>query len=338
MTQQYLRKDLSAPGMYSLIHNKALKVPDARVQTAQIIPLADAIMSAVAMFGLKDPSMLSFCERGKNPAMLGNLNSLFQIGRVPSDTALREILDPIPTREFQNFFKPLFAMAQRGKALEEYTYLAGKYLLSIDGTGCFSSPTIHCGNCCVKTHRKGGQTYYHQMESGVIVHPDKKLVIPIAPEPISNNDGSSKNDCERNASKRLLEDFRREHPHLPVIVVEDGLASNAPHIDLLNKLELSYILGCKQGDHKSLFSFVDGSERLGTVSHLILEEDGIEHRFRFMNNVPLNDSNPDCCVNFIEYYETNKKGKVQHFSWVTDIEVNNDNIMKLMRGQERVGK
>ena len=79
------------------------------------------------------------------------------------------------------------------------------------------------------------------MLAGVIVHPDKKQVIPIAPEPISNTDGSSKNDCERNAAKRLLEDFRREHPHLPVIVIEDGLASNAPHITLLNELKLSYI-------------------------------------------------------------------------------------------------
>ena len=42
----------------------------------------------------------------------------------------------------------------------------------------------------------GRTTYYHQMLSGVIVHPDKKEVIPIAPEPISKRDGTSKNDCE----------------------------------------------------------------------------------------------------------------------------------------------
>ena len=56
------------------------------------------------------------------------------------------------------------------------------------------------------------------------------------------------------------------------------------------------------------------------------------HTFRFMNGVSLNDSNPDCSVNFIEYWETKPNGKVQHFSWVTDIEVNKSNIMKIMRG------
>ena len=107
---------------------------------------------------------------------------------------------------------------------------------------------------------------------GVIVHPNRKQVIPFAPEPISLPDGSTKNDCERNASKRFLERFRREHPHLKVTVVEDGLASNAPHIALLNKLNLNYILGCKKGDHKSLFEFIDESEKLGVIEHFEITE------------------------------------------------------------------
>ena len=41
-------------------------------------------------------------------------------------------------------------------------------------------------------------------------------------------DGATKNDCERNAAKRLPTDLRREHPRLPLLVAEDGLASNGP--------------------------------------------------------------------------------------------------------------
>ena len=51
----------------------------------------------------------------------------------------------------------------------------------------------------------------------------------MAPEPIIKGDGMTKNDCERNASKRLLKDLRREHPHLKILIVEDALASNYPH-------------------------------------------------------------------------------------------------------------
>lgn len=41
--------------------------------------------------------------------------------------------------------------------------------------------------------------------------------------------------AERNAAKRLLPKIRRQHPHLKFIVIEDGLASNGPHVrDLLD--------------------------------------------------------------------------------------------------------
>jgi len=55
-------------------------------------------------------------------------------------------------------------------------------------------------------------------------------------------DGNNKNDCERNASKRYLKRFRKDHPHLKVIMTEDGLASNAPHIQDLKNHNIRYIL------------------------------------------------------------------------------------------------
>jgi hypothetical protein len=64
----------------------------------------------------------------------------------------------------------------------------------------------------------------------------------MAPEAIMKQDGNNKNDCERNASKRFLERFRIHHPKLKVIMVEDALSSNAPHIRDLEKHDIKYIL------------------------------------------------------------------------------------------------
>lgn len=116
-----LRHGLSAPGMYSLVREKVLKFPDLRLKRPQTIPLVDATMSAAAMFALKYPSVLQF-EEALLPSIRHNLSSLFRIGRIPSDTAMREILDPVETRHFQDLFKPLFSAAQRGKALEGYIF------------------------------------------------------------------------------------------------------------------------------------------------------------------------------------------------------------------------
>ena len=87
-----------------------------------------------------------------------------------------------------------------------------------------------------KVNKKTGEvTYYHQMLGAAIVHPNLKAVIPLAPEPIIKQDGETKNDCERNAAKRFFEKLRKDHPHLQLIVTEDSLSSNAPHVRELEK-------------------------------------------------------------------------------------------------------
>ncbi len=134
------------------------------------------------------------------------------------------------------------------------------YIVSIDGTGQFSSKKVHCKNCCEKHHRNGEVTYYHQMLGASIVHPDEKVVIPLVPEPIVKGDGNTKNDCKRNASKRLLKDLRIEHPHLKAIIVEDALSSNYPHLSLLDELNLEYVIGVKPGDHEYLFDWIKAAK------------------------------------------------------------------------------
>ena len=112
--------------------------------------------------------------------------------------------------------------------LKRFVYLDGHYLLSLDGTTYFSSSKIHCSSCLEKHHRNGSVTYSHQLLGATLVHPDLKEVVPLAPEPIIQQDGQAKNDCERNATRRWLKRFRQEHPHLPVIVVEDALSQRPP--------------------------------------------------------------------------------------------------------------
>ena len=252
------RKYLSMPGMLAEARRCFERVED-RVP-GRGLNLADCLMSGLAVFSLKYPSLLKFEQdaRGLGDGSDGtrreNLRTLFGIERAPSDARLRERLDELDPRELRRPFKRLFGLAQRGGVLKDFEWLGGRHLLSVDGTGHFSSPTVHCANCCVKERADGGVEYYHQSLCAVLVHPKRREVLPVVPpEPILRQDGATKNDCERNAAKRLLTDLRREHPHLPLLVVEDGLASNGPHVRLLKELGMGFLLGAKQGDHAALF-------------------------------------------------------------------------------------
>ena len=322
----FFRKHLSADGLHDLVRHSICRgnIPE---KSRSDISWHDCIMSGLSIFGLKFPSLLKFEQSQNEPFIKRNLRNLYKINRIPSDTYLRERLDELEITHFRRAFKTIFAYLQRGKALDRYKFMAKYYLASIDGTGQYSSKKVSCKNCCEKHHRNSETTYYHQMLGAVILHPEEKVVILLAPEPIVKSDGANKNDCERNASKRLLEDLRREHPHLKLIILEDGLGSNYPHLSLLDKLKMEYVIGVKEGDHKFLFDWIKHAKG----KEVIIKQKKITHRFRYVNNVPLNDDNFDYKVNVLEYWEEKPNGKFKYFSWVTSFKITDENVFDLMR-------
>jgi len=199
-----IRKYLNADTLFKIVHSSFNKICDHRPCAA--ISIADALMSAFAMFSLKDPSLLAFEERRVSDDP--NLHNIYHIDKIPCDSQMREILDEISPDAIEASFKDIFNQLQRGKALEPFVYMAGCYLLSLDGTGYFSSSKLSSDACMTKINKKTGVvTYQQQMLGGSIVHPDFKEVIPFNPEMIIKQDGETKNDCERNAAKRFLKNY-----------------------------------------------------------------------------------------------------------------------------------
>lgn len=325
------RKHLSADALFKGVHRSFARIEDYRMGEVDIT-LADALMSGFAMFSLKDPSLLAFDERR---GVDKNLHSIYQIEQIPCDTYMRTVLDKVDPEDIRAAFKDVFRQVQRGKALEPMVFMDGCYLLSLDGTGYFSSQKLHSESCMKKVNKKTGKvTYYQQMMGASIVHPDFKEVIPVAPEPIIIQDGQTKNDCERNAAKRFFDKLKQDHPRLPLIITEDGLSSNAPHVKEIERHGWHYILGVKPGDHAFLFKRVEAARqnRLTTeFEYVDPDVPEVIHRFSFINQLALNASNQDVLVNFVEYWEI-MPTKTKHFSWITDFTVTENNVYQIMRG------
>jgi len=321
-----MRKDLCATGLIKAIHQKFTKITEGRQFTRKNnITLLDCLMSCYAVFSLKWPSLLQYEEEKKNPHILKNLQDLYLVKTPPSDTYMRERLDEVDPDNLRPAFKKVFALAQRGKVLEQYQFLDGYYLFSTDGTGHFSSHKVHCPNCCVKDHFNGKHTYYHNMMGGAIVHPDRREVVPFCPEPIRLQDGMSKNDCEQMASRRQLRVLRKEHPHLKIIVIQDALADSGPNVQLIESLEMKYII-VRKGN---IFAWMDPSK---ISCYDFTDEQGIVHKYRFVNGIPLNGVHRDIKTNIFEHVMITPKGKEKKGAWITNILITEENIHQLMRG------
>ena len=309
----------------SLISNKVPEIAGATITNS------DCIMSALALFTFKFPSLLKFDKAlTSDKPFLHNLRTLFHIGNVPSDTYLRERLDEIVPFVIRPAYTTLFSVLQRSKILEQFRFFKDYHLVSVDGTGVFSSHTIHCEHCCTKEHKNGTITYHHQILAAALVHPDQKVAYPLCPEPIMKSDGMAKNDCERNAMKRWVVDFRREHPHLKTVILADGLSSNEPFISILKEHHLSYILVCKESDHRYLADWVASADAQDKPSFTETIK-GVTSTYSYMCDVPLNESKDSCRVTVVSLSET-KKEKTTKWMWVTDLSVDLTTIKEFTKG------
>ena len=331
-----LRKDLSAPGLIRTVREQFSRITDTRRQGSVLFTLPDTLCAALAMFQFKWPSLLQFDEASHgDKTIIGNLRRLYWLNDVASDSQMRKILDPVKPSELRKAFRAIHSSAQRGKVLEDFAVFDNRYLLSIDGTGQHSSTKVKCPLCCVKKHRNGEIEYYHQSLAAVIVHPDQKTVLPLDFEPIVKSDGDTKNDCERNAAKRLLLAINQLYSNRPFIVLEDALAANGPHIQLLTGYGMDFIINVKPVGNASLFEEMHKRFALGEVTED--EErlvDGSGRGYRFAADLPLNASHPDTRVNMIEYWEVDKVDPEKvtlNMSWITHMEITRENVFDIVR-------
>jgi hypothetical protein len=69
-------------------------------------------MSGLAMFGLKDPSLLQFDKARFEPTNKSHLKELYDVEQAPCDTKYRDVLDPVKEDKFTaRIFKSSSAIA-----------------------------------------------------------------------------------------------------------------------------------------------------------------------------------------------------------------------------------
>ena len=286
--------------------------------------------SAFAMFSLKSPSLLAFKELTKQEEK--NLKAIYHLQSVPSDTQMRTTLDPLSPAPLRTLFAKLFNKLSEAGVIKEYEYWKGQLVISIDGVEHFCSTKVHCNHCTTRTHRNGETSYHHSGLAAVVVHPDQEDVFTLDFEPILNADGSKKNDCERNAAKRLCQDLHERYPDLKPILVEDALYANAPHIRQITGYGWFFVLNVKPDSHESLERQFAGRRSSGQVKELrITDPQGIKHYFAWTNDLCLCESAVDVSVNYLLYEQTDKKGKVTRWTWITNIPLNARSVEPVMR-------
>lgn len=290
--------------------------------------LGDTMMSAYAMFHLKDPSLLVFRQRLDE--RWSNMERVYGMKSVPKDTAMRQALDGVSPDSVSRQFKAVHQIVGE-LGLWEGRKVLGNYLaVSMDGTQHYCSSKKSCEHCLVRQKRNGETDYHHQLLAAVQVHPDQETVFPLDVEPIQQQDGSSKNDCEQNAAKRLIPRIADSLPaQMQGLMLLDALYSTGPCLKLLAEHKLSYLATVKDGHVLIQAACLADA---GQLKKLSWTTKGKRCNAWYTNGLTHSVTHHDLKVNYIQYEETDVRTGKQLFrsTWVTDLAVDDACLPELV--------
>ena len=290
--------------------------------------LPAVLMSAFAMLFFQHPSLLEYQRRMQKRTGRSNLERLFQVEEIPSDTQMREILDGVPTEPLRRVLPQTFEQMRRvGWTTRFVTAVGGEkyYPTVLDGSEYFHSTQIHCPSCLRQRQANGEIHYSHVVVGATVTRAGSHEILPVDAEEVRNGEGQEQQDCELTAAKRLVNRLRTEHRQLAMCIVGDDLYGHEPLITELQTLRMRFVLVAKPTSHAALFAQLDEREQRGECVHGTWDEGSGRHRrsfaYRSATDVPLTHSGA-VRVNFLEVWERRPEGRVgYHNSWVTDLVV-----------------
>ena len=331
-------KPLSFGVLLGLLHQVIGQVKDPRLASNNTrYSLKDAVLGAFSVFFMQCESFWEHQRQMQSRQGQDNAQTLFGLVQVPTMLQIRNILDKVMAQELFAVFGWVYQALQREGHLGAYECLGGHLLVTLDGTQYFSSQKIHCERCSSRTHKNGTVTYFHAAILPVIVAPGHSQVIALAPELITPQDGSEKQDCEVAAAKRGLSVHAKLFTRQPVTLLGDDLYSRQPMVEHCLAAQMNFIFTCLPESHCALYDSVSYLDRVGELKTLETTQwnkrSKETYRYRYVNQIPMRDIQPALLVNGCELTITRESdGKVlYHNAFITRHLLNPETVAPVVR-------
>ena len=331
-------KSLTLEAIVDLLATTFGGVDDERAAEQLSYSLPDTLMSGFAVMFFQHASLLQFQRAMEKRRQRCNLQTIFGVHAVPSDTQMREILDEVKPAVLRGVLPPLWEKVRRAGWSGRFTTTlpSGEqqgtyYTVALDGSEYFRSTTIQCPHCLRQTDPQGRIHYSHKIVGATVVRAGSHQVLPLDVEEVRNATAeSAPQDCELTAGKRLIARVRQEHPQMALIMIGDDLYSHVPFVEQLLHLRQHFVLVAKPSSHPTLLAAVTAAE--GTAPRQTgqwTEGNGARQRtytYLCVRQVPLTLESL-VRVTYLEVWEHGAKGELlYHNSWITDLDVDAANV------------
>lgn len=332
-----MRQKLSLQNIMSYLREHWANVPDLRSPNNNTkYAVANGVLAAFAVFFMQSSSFLAHQRLLQSKKGRNNARSLFQIEEIPSDQQIRNLVDPLSSKYFQEDFWFLLDELKEQQRLLQFRNDLNTYSIALDGVSFFSSEKISCPKCLKREDRSGIDHFYHSAITPVFVKPGQAQVLPLPPEFIVPQDGSEKQDCERVAAKRWLAQHHEHFSDHSVSYLGDDLYANQPLCQLIAETYRQFfIFVCKPESHTSLYEWIGFLEKTNSVEKITQRHWNGKHGeiwcYQFAQQVPLRSGNDAFLVNCFELVITHEDtGAILYQnSFVTNHAITATNVVSL---------
>ncbi len=296
--------------------------------------LRDAGLAAFSVFFTQSPSFLAYQRDMEKRTCNSNAHTLFGMEKIPTDTHIRNLLDPVAPEPLFVPFRQVYRELEQVGVLERFKvkYRKSKHVLLVfDGTEHFSSEKLGCRNC-TKRKFKNKTRYSHSVITPIVVSPEQSEVIGLEPAFILPQDGEEKQDCEIKAAKRWLKEQAEHYDLEGAIVLGDDLYAHQPWCEAILAQKMNFILVCKPESHQTLYEYL-----------ALYPPQELEHRcwngrfmelyhYRFTSGLPLRDGEDALKVNWCELsiYRQDTKELLFRNSFTTNLTVTSETVADIV--------
>lgn len=215
-----------------------------------------------------------------------------EIESMPHNDTLKRVLDDIDVNKIEALLVALVKRFIANKKFRKYL-INNCYPIAIDGTEKYSSyqqDNEHQQERKVgsaqQDEEKATQYYIAVVEANLTFH--NGLCIPLLSEFIDYQQGdqaASKQDCELNAAKRLLNKLKKYFPRLPIMIIGDGLYANGPFLQLCEQRHFDYMIVLKDASLTTVWDEAERLKPLNDANVLKQTHDGRTQEFWWANAI-----------------------------------------------------
>ncbi len=265
-------------------------------------------------------SMNDMTKKFNTEQAIKNLSSICgqELDEVPNWQTIQDVFENIKIEEIEDIRTYLVKAIIRSKMFDKYRY-DGYFQVLVDATGISSHDYNLNGNCISKVSKKDGKIKYYKyvLEAKLVFG---NIVISLDTEWIENselNNEKQKQDCEINAFKRMAPRIKKNYPKLKLIITGDALYATTPMINLCNEYHWLYIFNLKKDRLKQVWQSFEGNLQCENETNL--------PNYYLSTNIEFNNNSFNC----LRYIET-KDNETTVFNYITNINVNDDNIKEII--------